>query len=212
MKRTIALTTLAVITTLPAYAGTATKHETPSGYDIRTSSEDSGSHNEQNNNTRQENVGVVNQSAIYSVGQASTYSIDSVVCPTPAFVVSGSTSGGSSFNSTYAISGSVVVPLGGREGKACETAIEARATHYSVQNEVNIARECSALLSEGIVLSKERFPSLARMCEGVSVGQNQEATSVTLSPTTPVTQPIVLPPVDVKQPEPHPVQPVRGLW
>lgn len=123
--------------------------------------------NNQNNETEQENVGVINQTSVYSVGNASRYGIDSIYCPRPSAVISGATSGGNDYNNTYSISGSFILPLGGRIGRLCEEAFEARTIHYQLSNEVAVSKECSQLLAAGLNLNSAQFPLLSQYCEGV---------------------------------------------
>lgn len=156
MKQAIALAlTIALVPSTAIAGGNANVYSVETG-------------NEQNNETVQENVGIVNQHTSYSVGQASTYRIDSVVCPNPALVVSGSTSGGGNFDSSYAVSASLVVPLGGRDARSCTEALESRNLHYQLQNEVAVSKECTAIIGAGVVLNQEQFPLLSQYCNGVS--------------------------------------------
>lgn len=157
MRRLIT-TLLLTSLTLPAYAGGT--------YSTTVNSDDLN--NVQKNETEQENIGVINQTSVYSVGQASTYRIDSIVCPKPALVLSGATSGGNDYNSTYSVSGSVVLPLGGNVGKLCKDAFEARTIHYQLSNEVAVSKECSQLIAANIDLNSQQFPLLSQYCSGVS--------------------------------------------
>ena len=160
MKRIVTTTILLALLPSQVLAGTT------NGYNTDVSSQHLK--NNQDNETSQENVAAINQTSVYSVGQASTYRIDSVVCPRPAAVISGATSGGDNFNSSYSVSGSLVIPLGGDVGKLCESAFAARTEHYLIQNEVNVSRECSQIVAAGLNLNAEQFPVLSKYCAGVS--------------------------------------------
>lgn len=194
---------VAFLVPVTATAQEATKHENQNGYDITTKSSDGNISNEQDNQTTQENVGIVQQSAVYAVGQASTYSIDRVSCPSPSIVISGGYSGNSHGSGSVSLSTSAVFPIGGRNSRICTNALEARMTNFILQNEVNVAKECSALLAAKINLSPESFPTLSKMCEGVT-------TNITVVEiTTPVIQ---LPEKETTPQESPPGMTVRGRW
>lgn len=121
--------------------------------------------NTQINRTEQESVGVVNQTAVYSVGQAATYRIDSIVCPSPALISSGNVNS----HGDFTVSAAIVVPLGGRKNDYCNGALQARSEFYQMSNQVNTALECANLIQAGIVLDPEKFPTLSNYCEGVTI-------------------------------------------
>ncbi|MEL6928495.1 MAG: hypothetical protein AAFO95_07665 [Cyanobacteria bacterium J06600_6] len=151
---------------------------------------------EQTLDNDQNNAAAINQTGIYNIGDSATYKIQglggrNVVCPRPSFIV------GSGFNSTdginfeenssYAFNASFIVPLGGELGKTCEgmaTTIS-RKTQYDL--EIINARSCAELLNAGIQLKAGNFPTLAEVCEGVSIG-NQQASSPQRQVSSPRTQ------------------------
>lgn len=149
---------------------------------------------EQTLDNDQNNAAAINQTGIYNVGDAATYKIQdlggrNVVCPKSSLIVgSGYNSAeGINFgeNSSYAINASFIVPLGGKLGKACEQMGQALARKAQYDLEIINARSCAELISAGISLNSEKFPTLSVVCDGVSLVKNninQSNDSVQLEP------------------------------
>lgn len=149
---------------------------------------------EQTLDNDQNNAAAINQTGIYNVGDAATYKIQdlggrNVVCPKSSLIVgSGYNSAeGINFgeNSSYAINASFIVPLGGKLGKACEEMGQALARKAQYDLEIINARSCAELISAGISLNSEKFPTLSVVCDGVSLVENninQSKNSVQLEP------------------------------
>lgn len=137
---------------------------------------------EQTLDNDQNNAASINQTGIYNIGDSATYKIQglggrNVVCPRPSFIVGSgfNSSNGINFgdNSSYALNASFIVPLGGDLGKTCEGMANtiSRKTQYDL--EIINARSCSELLNAGIQLSAGNFPTLAEVCQGVSLSKSQ---------------------------------------
>lgn len=149
---------------------------------------------EQTLDNDQNNAAAINQTGIYNVGDAATYKIQdlggrNVVCPKSSLIVgSGYNSAeGINFgeNSSYAINASFIVPLGGKLGKACEEMGQALARKAQYDLEIINARSCAELISAGISLNSEKFPTLSVVCDGVSLVENninESKNSVQLEP------------------------------
>lgn len=149
---------------------------------------------EQTLDNDQNNAAAINQTGIYNIGDAATYKIQdlggrNVVCPKSSLIVgSGYNSAeGINFgeNSSYAINASFIVPLGGKLGKACEEMGQALARKAQYDLEIINARSCAELISAGISLNSEKFPTLSVVCDGVSLVKNninQSDNSVQLEP------------------------------
>jgi hypothetical protein len=149
---------------------------------------------EQTLDNDQNNAAAINQTGIYNIGDAATYKIQdlggrNVVCPKSSLIVgSGYNSAeGINFgeNSSYAINASFIVPLGGKLGKACEQMGQALARKAQYDLEIINARSCAELISAGISLNSEKFPTLSVVCDGVSLVENninQSDNSVQLEP------------------------------
>ena len=138
---------------------------------------------EQTLDNDQNNAAAINQTGIYNIGDSATYKIQglggrNVVCPRPSFIVGSgfNSSDGISFedNSSYAFNASFIVPLGGSLGKTCEgmASTIARKTQYDL--EIINARSCAELLGAGIKLNSENFPTLSKVCAGVSLTPKQQ--------------------------------------
>lgn len=137
---------------------------------------------EQTLDNDQNNAAAINQTGIYNIGDSATYKIQglggrNVVCPRPSFIIGSgfNSNDGINFedNSSYAFNASFIVPLGGSLGETCEGMAQtiARKTQYDL--EIINARSCAELLSAGISLSPEKFPTLSEVCQGVSLVPNQ---------------------------------------
>ena len=129
---------------------------------------------ENNIDSRQDNSGSVNQTAVYSVGQASTYRLgyNSVNCPKPALLMTGSGSGAdnsSGFSGSYAFSGAIVIPLGGDTGKRCDRAAEAITLKHEIAIENETAKICFEMIQAGVILNPAKFPILADRCQGIGI-------------------------------------------
>ena len=96
-----------------------------------------------------------------------------VICPRPSFIVGTSynTFDGISFedNASYGLNAAFIIPLRGRIGKTCEQMAEtiSRKTQYDL--EIINARACAELISSGVRLNPESFPTLSNICKGVSI-------------------------------------------
>jgi len=118
--------------------------------------------NTQDNETSQENVGVVNQTAVYNLGQASTYRLGNITCPDANLMFSGNTT---NFDD-YAFSTAIVIPLGGRTKESCVKAAQVTADRMAFDAEASYKKECSALASiYGVTEFSENFPTLAKYCK-----------------------------------------------
>ena len=137
---------------------------------------------EQTLDNDQNNAAAINQTGIYNIGDSATYKIQglggrNVVCPRPSFIIGSgfNSNDGINFedNSSYAFNASFIVPLGGKLGETCEGMAQtiARKTQYDL--EIINARSCAELLSAGINLNPEKFPTLSEVCQGVSLVPNQ---------------------------------------
>ena len=133
---------------------------------------------EQTLDNDQNNAAAINQTGIYNIGDAATYKIQglggrSVVCPKSSFIVGTgyNSAEGINFgkNSSYALNASFIVPLGGKLGNICDGMADtiARKTQYDL--EIINARSCAELISAGINLNSEKFPTLFAVCDGVSL-------------------------------------------
>ena len=149
---------------------------------------------EQTLDNDQNNAAAINQTGIYNIGDAATYKIQglggrNVVCPKSSFIVGTgyNSAEGINFgeNSSYALNASFIVPLGGKLGNTCEGMANtiSRKTQYDL--EIINARSCAELISAGINLNSEKFPTLSAVCDGVSLAKqdtNQSKTPVRLQP------------------------------
>lgn len=132
-------------------------------------------------------TGVVNQTAVYNLGQSATYGFRGIVCPRPSFVLSGSANGntfdGESSNS-YALSGAIIVPLGGQVGSNCRdfstTLLEreqAELAKFQIQSSAETVKLCADMISSGIQVDPEVYPVLARQCSAVRLVSQGRASS-----------------------------------
>jgi hypothetical protein len=123
------------------------------------------------------NTGVVNQTAVYNLGQSATYGFRGIVCPRPSLVFSGSMNGntfdGEDSNS-YAFSGAIIIPIGGQVGRNCtefsSTLLareQAELERFQVESSAEIVRLCSNMISAGIQVDPEVYPILAQQCSAV---------------------------------------------
>lgn len=150
-----------------------------------------------NNDTRQTSTGVVQQSATYNVGQASTYDFRGIAgtriyCPKPSLLFSGGTSFGGFGSSSSQFSGAVVVPLGGKLGKNCTKVsnqiVKEQEQHLlftSFQNQYEMASRCANLKKSGASINPAVFPELAEMCQGVNIAYGG-AESAPEKPASPI--------------------------
>ncbi len=133
---------------------------------------------EQRLDNQQQNAAAINQTGVYNVGESATYKIQGlggrqVICPRPSFIVGTSynTFDGISFedNASYGLNAAFIIPLRGRIGKTCEQMAEtiSRKTQYDL--EIINARACAELISSGVRLNPESFPTLSNICKGVSI-------------------------------------------
>ncbi|BAZ06837.1 hypothetical protein [Calothrix sp. NIES-3974] len=133
---------------------------------------------EQRLDNQQRNSSAINQTGVYNLGESAAYKIQGiagmhVVCPRPSLVLGTSFSSfdGISFsnNSSYGINAAFVIPLGGSLEGTCKRMAEtiARKTQYDV--EIINARACSELISAGVQLNPDSFPTIAAVCQGVSI-------------------------------------------
>ena len=136
---------------------------------------------EQTLDNDQNNAAAINQTGIYNIGDAATYKIQDlggrqVVCPRPSLIVGTgyNSNDGINFgrNSSYGVNASFVVPLGGKIGKNCEGIADAIANKVQYDLEIINARACAELISAGVGLNSEKFPTLFSVCDGVSLVKN----------------------------------------
>ena len=133
--------------------------------------------NTMNNDNSLGNTGVVNQTAVYNLGQSATYGFRGIVCPRPSFVLSGSANGNSfdgNTSNSYALSGAIIVPLGGQVGSNCRdfstTLLEreqAELAKFQIQSAAETVKLCADMISSGIQVDPEIYPALARQCSAV---------------------------------------------
>jgi hypothetical protein len=127
---------------------------------------------------QQRNSATVNQTGVYNVGESATYKIQGVagihvVCPRPSLIVGSAFSSydGISFsnNSSYGLNAALVIPLGGSLEGTCKRMAEtiSRKTQYDV--EIINARACAELISAGVKLNPDSFPTIAAVCKGVAI-------------------------------------------
>lgn len=152
---------LAVVTTLAVFVLAPSARAKP----VSVTEAD---HNTQHTENEQTNTGVVNQSAVFPIGEAATFRIEDVKCSSPAFVGSANYSNwsGGYSNGSYSISASFVFPLGGDE---CEEAMKYKKERIATSNEVNVARVCAEFKRKDIKLSPEQYPRLSKKCEGLKI-------------------------------------------
>ncbi len=169
--------------------------------------QDEGNTNEQfiqnqNGNANDlDNTGVLNQTAVYNVGQSATYGFRGVWCPRPSFIVNGSTGGttyGSNSSDSYNLSAALIVPIGGKVGKNCEEITtnllesdqlnldiekfkweveQVKLEEYKFNYAMSVIEQCEALISRGVTVSPEQFPELAEKCAAVSISEDQASAS-----------------------------------
>ena len=163
-----------------------------------------------NNDTSQTSTGVVQQSATYNVGQASTYDFRGIsgtriYCPKPSLLFSGGSSFGSYGGSSSQFSGAVVVPLGGKLGKNCTKVanqiVKEQEQHLlftSFQNQYEMASRCANLKQSGATINPQVFPELADMCQGVNVAYGGAELEPEEEATTPPVVEIPPPPTAVR--------------
>lgn len=144
--------------------------------------------NTMNNDNSLGNTGVVNQTAVYNLGQSATYGFRGIVCPRPSLVFSGSMNGNTfdgGDSSSYAVSGAIIIPLGGQVGRNCEefsTTLLAREQaeleRYQVESSAEIVKLCTNMISAGVQVDAEVYPILARQCSAVRlVSQGQPSSN-----------------------------------
>jgi hypothetical protein len=135
---------------------------------------------EQTLDNQQRNSAAINQTGVYNLGESATYKIQGlagihVVCPRPSLILGTSFSSydGISFsnNASYGVNAAIVFPLGGSLEGTCKRMAEtiARKTQYDV--EIINARACAELISAGIKLSPDSFPTISAVCQGVAVNK-----------------------------------------
>lgn len=135
---------------------------------------------EQTLDNQQRNSAAINQTGVYNLGESATYKIQgvagiNVVCPRPSLILGTSLSSydGISFsnNASYAMNAAIVFPLGGSLESTCKQMAEtiSRKTQYDV--EIINARACAELISAGIQLSSDSFPTISAVCKGVAINR-----------------------------------------
>jgi hypothetical protein len=133
---------------------------------------------EQKLDNQQRNSSAINQTGVYNVGESATYKIQgiagiNVVCPKPSLILGTAVSSydgiSLSNNASYGVNAAFVIPLGGSLEHTCRRMAEtiARKTQYDV--EIINARACAELISAGIKLNPDSFPTMAAVCKGVSI-------------------------------------------
>ncbi|MEH1874937.1 hypothetical protein [Nostoc sp.] len=129
---------------------------------------------------QQRNSAAINQTGVYNLGESATYKIQgvagiNVVCPRPSLILGTALSSydGISFsnNASYAMNAAIVFPLGGSLESTCKQMAEtiSRKTQYDV--EIINARACAELISAGIQLSPDSFPTISAVCKGVAINR-----------------------------------------
>ena len=130
---------------------------------------------------KQNNAAAINQTSIFNLGSSATYKIEGlggrqVVCPRPSLIVGSgyNFADGINFreNSSYAISASVIFPLGGKIGKTCSGMANTIARKTQVDFEISNARSCTTLINTGISLNPLKFPTIFDVCQGISLAKN----------------------------------------
>ncbi len=135
---------------------------------------------EQSLDNQQRNSAAINQTGVYNLGESATYKIQGlagihVVCPRPSLILGTSFSSydGISFsnNASYGVNAALVFPLGGSLEGTCKRMAEtiARKTQYDV--EIINARACAELISAGIQLNPDSFPTISAVCQGVAINR-----------------------------------------
>lgn len=135
---------------------------------------------EQSLDNQQRNSAAINQTGVYNLGESATYKIQglggrNVVCPRPSLILGTSFSSydGISFssNASYAVNAAIIFPLGGSLEHTCKqmAATIARKTQYDT--EIINARACAELISAGIQLNPDSFPTISAVCQGVSINR-----------------------------------------
>ncbi|AUS99086.1 hypothetical protein CLI64_00980 [Nostoc sp. CENA543] len=135
---------------------------------------------QQSLDNQQRNSAAINQTGVYNLGESATYKIQGlagihVVCPRPSLILGTAFSSydGISFsnNASYAVNAAIVFPLGGSLESTCKGMAEtiARKTQYDV--EIINARACAELISAGIKLSPDSFPTISAVCQGVAINR-----------------------------------------
>lgn len=136
----------------------------------------SSDQNSQNNETEQTNAGIVQQSAVYNLGQTSQHHYGgsqgrNVSCPTPVLMVSGGLNNGDIGHydtNGYSVSAAVVIPLAGKHGKVCRQVAESIALETQANQEFLAANACLELQRAGLTqLDKVQYPVLSKFCEGI---------------------------------------------
>jgi hypothetical protein len=133
---------------------------------------------EQKLDNQQRNSSAINQTGVYNIGESATYKIQgiagiNVVCPKPSLILGTAVSSydgiSLSNNASYGVNAAFVIPLGGSLENTCRRMAEtiARKTQYDV--EIINARACAELISAGIKLNPDSFPTMAAVCKGVAI-------------------------------------------
>lgn len=159
---------------------------------------------EQTLDNQQRNSAAINQTGVYNLGESATYKIQGlagihVVCPRPSLIIGTAFSSydGISFsnNASYGLNAALVFPLGGSLESTCKKMAEtiARKTQYDV--EIINARACAELISAGIQLNSDSFPTISLVCQGVAINRTN-----TNEPNQPIRfQPQELPKYEVEK-------------
>ncbi len=136
---------------------------------------------EQSLDNDQRNSAAINQTGVYNIGDSATYKIQGlggrqVVCPKPSLILGTSYSSfnGISFsdNASYGVNAAFVIPLGGSLEKTCKQMAETISNKTKYDLEIINARACAELISAGVRLNPDSFPTLSNICQGVSINKN----------------------------------------
>lgn len=154
----------------PAIAGSASDLQ-PGTFKSVDSSVDNDSFNAVNESENtQRNQGTVNQTSIMNVGEAAKYRFGEfgVSCASPVGILS---AGRVRYDNEYTdqITGALVFPFGGSNGRNCKRAAEAIADEHVMDTEIKTAKACAELNANNVTLAEEKFPYLADMCGGVTL-------------------------------------------
>ena len=151
---------------------------------------------EQTLDNRQDNDSSINQTSIFNLGSSATYKIQglggrNVVCPKPSLIVGSgyNFADGINFgdNSSYAVSASMIFPLGKKLGKTCKSLAKTIAQKTQYDLEISTASSCIELNQIGISLDAQKFPTIFKACNNILLAEDNNnlfAQEVNLRPQT----------------------------
>lgn len=133
--------------------------------------------------------GVVNQTAIYSIGESASYGFNGLYCSRPSFLINASNNGNyfslnSNNSNNYTVSGAFIMPLGGKVGKNCQeisTTImkteKFKLEEYKIKSAVETVKLCADMISSGITVDPKEYPLLAKKCSAVAISKDKSSNS-----------------------------------